>query len=50
MPWMSMRLFRRGSLASLLGPGLGIERTTHLLRGVAEALDYAHDITEQPYC
>jgi len=42
MPWMSMRLFRRGSLASLLGPGLGIERTTHLLRGVAEALDYAH--------
>lgn len=42
MPWMSMRLFRRGSLASLLGKGLGIERTTHILRGVAEALDYAH--------
>ena len=42
LPWMSMRLMRDGSLAALLGRGLGIERTTRVLRGVAEALDYAH--------
>ena len=42
VPWMSMRLFRRGSLASILTGGIGLERTTHILRGVAEALDYAH--------
>ncbi len=42
LPWMSMRLLRDGSLAAMLGRGLGIERTTRILRGVAEALDYAH--------
>ena len=42
VPWMSMRLFRRGSLASILTGVIGLERTTHILRGVAEALDYAH--------
>jgi serine/threonine-protein kinase len=42
LPWMSMRLMRDGTLAALLGRGLGIERTTRILRGVAEALDYAH--------
>ena len=42
LPWMSMRLMRDGSLATLLGPGLGVERATRILRGAAEALDYAH--------
>ena len=42
LPWMSMRLLRDGSLAAMLGRGIGIERTTRVLRGVAEALDYAH--------
>ena len=42
LPWMSMRLMKEGSLAAQLGRGLGLERTTRILRGVAEALDYAH--------
>ena len=42
LPWMSMRLMRDGSLDTLLGQGLGIQRTIQILRGVAEALDYAH--------
>ena len=45
IPWMSMRLLNGGSLADLLTlspDGLGIERTITILRGIAEALDYAH--------
>ncbi|HKE88586.1 MAG TPA: TonB family protein [Vicinamibacterales bacterium] len=42
IPWMSMRRLD-GSLIDLITPdGLGIERTSSLLRSVAEALDYAH--------
>ena len=42
-PWMSMRLLGGGSLGALLSrvrPGL--EQTVQTLRGVADALDYAH--------
>jgi TonB family protein len=44
IPWISMRMFTGGSLATLLdGQGrLGIERTTALLRDIGNALDYAH--------
>lgn len=45
IPWMSMRLLNGGTVADLLTQnpkGLGVERTTKILRGVAEALDYAH--------
>ncbi|MGH9148474.1 MAG: protein kinase domain-containing protein, partial [Vicinamibacterales bacterium] len=43
IPWISMRLLRGGSLASVLaGDRLDIDQITKILRGVAEALDYAH--------
>lgn len=43
IPWISMRLLTGGSLATLLGRrGLDIMRTIQILRGVAEALEYAH--------
>jgi TonB family protein len=43
IPWISMRLLTGGSLVTLLGRGgLDITRSTQILRGVAEALDYAH--------
>jgi serine/threonine-protein kinase len=43
IPWMSMRLLRGGSLAALLSRGrLERTRAMSILRGVADALDYAH--------
>jgi serine/threonine-protein kinase len=44
LPWMAMRLVPGGALASLLKRGrLPHARVLAILRGVAEALDYAHD-------
>ena len=43
IPWMAMRLISGGALASLLrGGGLPPERIITILRGAADALDYAH--------
>jgi serine/threonine protein kinase len=42
-PWMAMRLISGGALSGIMKKGrLGAERTVVMLRGVAEALDYAH--------
>jgi serine/threonine-protein kinase len=42
-PWMAMRLISGGALAGIMKKSrLGAERTTEILRGVAQALDYAH--------
>jgi serine/threonine-protein kinase len=42
-PWMSMRLLGGGSLGALLSRARpGLEQTVQTLRGVADALDYAH--------
>ena len=44
LPWMAMRLVPGGALASLLKRGrLATERVLAILRGVADALDYAHE-------
>ena len=43
IPWMAMRLISGGALSSLLRVGgLSHERIITILRGVADALDYAH--------
>ena len=43
IPWMAMRLISGGALSSLLrGRRLAHDRITTILRGVADALDYAH--------
>jgi serine/threonine-protein kinase len=43
IPWMAMRLVPSGSLSDLLKRGrLPRERAVAVLRGMAEALDYAH--------
>ena len=43
MPWLSMRLLPGGTLSSLLATGpLTPERSVGILRGVADAIDYAH--------
>ena len=43
IPWMAMRLISGGPLSSLLRAGrLPHERIITILRGVADALDYAH--------
>jgi tRNA A-37 threonylcarbamoyl transferase component Bud32 len=43
IPWMAMRLIPGGALSSLLRGGrLTHERIITILRGVADALDYAH--------
>jgi serine/threonine-protein kinase len=43
IPWMAMRLISGGPLSSLLrGDRLTHERIITILRGVADALDYAH--------
>jgi serine/threonine protein kinase len=43
IPWMAMRLISGGALSSLLrGHRLAHDRITTILRGVADALDYAH--------
>jgi serine/threonine-protein kinase len=43
IPWMAMRLISGGALSSLLRGGrLTHERIITILRGVADALDYAH--------
>jgi TonB family protein len=45
IPWMSMRLITEGTVADLLAQnpsGVGGESIWKILRGVAEALDYAH--------
>src|SRR5262245_26962349 len=43
IPWMSMRLLSGGSLGALLERSrLPVERSLHILRRVADALDYAH--------
>ncbi|HEV7500332.1 MAG TPA: serine/threonine-protein kinase, partial [Vicinamibacteria bacterium] len=42
-PWMAMRLIGGGALSGYMKKArLGPERTVTILRGVAEALDYAH--------
>jgi serine/threonine protein kinase len=43
IPWMAMRLIAGGTLSAVLQKGrLSAERVIATLRGVAEALDYAH--------
>ncbi len=43
IPWMAMRLIAGGALSALLKERpLPVERAVHILRGVADALDYAH--------
>jgi serine/threonine-protein kinase len=43
IPWMAMRLIDGGSLSQLIkGGGLSLPRSVAILRGVADALDYAH--------
>ncbi len=43
VPWMAMRLIPGGSLSGVLkGQRLPFERSVAILRGVADALDYAH--------
>jgi len=43
IPWMSMRLLAGGNMGILLGKGRPDSRKTlHLLRSIADALDYAH--------
>jgi len=43
IPWMAMRLISGGALSSLLRGGpLGHDRIITILRGAADALDYAH--------
>ncbi len=43
LPWMAMRLIKTGSLADLLKrERLSFSRAVAILRGVADALDYAH--------
>jgi serine/threonine-protein kinase len=45
IPWMSMRLLQGGTLADVVAQnpdGLGGARPVRMLRGVAEALHYAH--------
>jgi serine/threonine protein kinase len=42
-PWMAMRMISGGALSGVMKKArLGAERTITILRGVAEALDYAH--------
>jgi eukaryotic-like serine/threonine-protein kinase len=42
-PWMAMRLISGGALSGIMKKGrLGADRTIEILRGVAQALDYAH--------
>ena len=42
-PWMAMRMIGGGALSGYMKKArLGAERTVSILRGVAEALDYAH--------
>ena len=43
IPWMAMRLIDGGSLSQLIKRGeLSLPRSVAILRGVADALDYAH--------
>lgn len=43
IPWMAMRLIDGGSLSQLIRSGRpGLPRAVAILRGVADALDYAH--------
>jgi serine/threonine-protein kinase len=42
VPWMSMRLFAEGNLASRLGRPMPFAAAAKILRGVAEGLDHAH--------
>ena len=43
IPWMSMRLLGGGSLGAAIGRARPtLEQTVRMLRGVADALDYAH--------
>jgi serine/threonine-protein kinase len=42
-PWMAMRMISGGALSGVMKKGrLGADRTIEILRGVAQALDYAH--------
>jgi serine/threonine protein kinase len=42
-PWMAMRMISGGALSGFMKKGrLGADRTIEILRGVAQALDYAH--------
>jgi tRNA A-37 threonylcarbamoyl transferase component Bud32 len=42
-PWMAMRMISGGALSGIMKKGrLGADRTIEILRGVAQALDYAH--------
>lgn len=42
-PWMAMRMISGGALSGIMKKArLGADRTIAILRGVAEALDYAH--------
>jgi len=44
IPWMAMRLVKGGNLSHLLKrERIAFARTVAILRGVADALDYAHD-------
>ena len=44
IPWMAMRLIKGGNLSQLLKrERIPFARSVAILRGVAEALDYAHD-------